>query len=112
MTIERIYVHNWEDAVTVYIRAKEGFCKVNIYKLDLMAEIFDLIIYPEHRGHGHGDALLDTALDEAARAGCSNAILWPDCEDWVKEWYDRRGFAPRKHIKDKSGNIGWIITLI
>ncbi|MFC4947459.1 GNAT family N-acetyltransferase [Pseudonocardia sp. GCM10023141] len=48
---------------------------------------------PEHRGLGHGDALVDTARALAADAGCDLVALAADLADWPLQWYARRGFV-------------------
>lgn len=48
---------------------------------------------PDHRGKGHGDALLATARALAAEAGCDLIGLGALDSDWPREWYARRGFA-------------------
>ena len=45
------------------------------------------------RGRGHGDAVLATALDLAAEAGCDLVVLEAAGDDWPRSWYGRRGFA-------------------
>lgn len=47
---------------------------------------------PDHRGQGHGDALLATASALAADAGCDLLALGALADDWPRSWYARRGF--------------------
>lgn len=63
----RTYVHNWGDHKTAYINDESGFCKVNIYDEGdrIVGELYDLVVFPEHRGKGSGDALLRTAVAAA-----------------------------------------------
>ena len=48
---------------------------------------------PDHRGRGHGDALVTRALELAARSRCDLVVLEADADDWPRQWYGRRGFA-------------------
>lgn len=48
---------------------------------------------PDHRGRGHGDAVLARATDLAASAGCDLVALEAAADDWPRHWYGRRGFA-------------------
>lgn len=48
---------------------------------------------PEHRGRGHGDAVVAEALALAAEAGCDVVGLGAHVRDWPQAWYARRGFA-------------------
>lgn len=47
----------------------------------------------DHRGRGHGDALVTGALSVAAAAGCDLVGLQAAADDWPRGWYRRRGFA-------------------
>jgi uncharacterized protein (DUF952 family)/GNAT superfamily N-acetyltransferase len=48
---------------------------------------------PEHRGRGHGDAMVATARAVAADAGCDLVGLSAAADGWPGRWYARRGFA-------------------
>jgi ribosomal protein S18 acetylase RimI-like enzyme len=48
---------------------------------------------PEHRGRGHGHALLAEALALAGEAGCDLVTLEADAADWPRYWYARLGFT-------------------
>ncbi|RZT88628.1 uncharacterized protein (DUF952 family) [Pseudonocardia sediminis] len=48
---------------------------------------------PEHRGRGHGRALLEAARDRAAAAGCDLVALSTLARDWPQDWYARHGFT-------------------
>ena len=48
---------------------------------------------PDHRGRGHGDALVARALELAGAAGCDLVVLEASADDWPRHWYARRGFA-------------------
>ncbi|MCE0761587.1 GNAT family N-acetyltransferase [Pseudonocardia kujensis] len=45
-----------------------------------------------HRGHGHGNALLDAALAAARRAGCDLLALHAQAYGAPRDWYSRHGF--------------------
>ncbi|MGE9697039.1 hypothetical protein [Streptomyces sp. NRRL F-5630] len=57
-----------------------------------IAQTEEVVTAGEHLGHGHGDAVLATALHLAARAGCGVRFLVADAADWPREWYGRRGY--------------------
>lgn len=58
-----------------------------------IAQIEDLITSEEHLGRGHADAVLATAVRQAADAGCATRFLIADADDWPRHWYVRRGFT-------------------
>ncbi|MFJ2738468.1 GNAT family N-acetyltransferase [Streptomyces sp. NPDC087440] len=57
-----------------------------------IAQIEELVTAQAHLRHGHGDAVLSTALRTAADSGCGTRFLVADAQDWPQEWYRRRGF--------------------
>jgi len=63
-----------------------------------IAQIEDVMTADERTRRGHGDAVLATALREAA--GCGLVFLLADADDWPRTWYARRGFTPigRSHV--------------
>lgn len=56
------------------------------------AQTEDVVTAGAHLGHGHGDAVLATALHLAAGAGCDVRFLVADAADWPRTWYARRGY--------------------
>ncbi len=58
------------------------------------AAVESLTTDPAARGHGHGDAVLAAALDQAAGFGCDLVVLEAGAADWPRHWYARRGFVP------------------
>ena len=112
----KTYKHKWYDHDTVYFNTDAGSCKINIYdeswRNRKVAEIYDLFVYPEQRGKGHGDELLNAALNRAMKEGCAVAVLWPDSDIWTRGWYRTKGFAPdeRYRLSDK-GRLGWSCNL-
>ena len=106
----KIYTHKWRDHDTVYINDAMGFCKVSIFQETgrRVGVLNDLIVYPEVRGTGFGDKLIRRAISTAKMRGCDIILLWPDCEDWVKNWYSRNGFSPDPAFVDNDFNIGWV----
>ncbi|MFD4755975.1 MULTISPECIES: GNAT family N-acetyltransferase [unclassified Streptomyces] len=57
-----------------------------------IAQTEDVVTAEAHLGHGHGGAVLATALHLAAGAGCRTRFLVADAADWPREWYRRRGY--------------------
>lgn len=105
-----IYRHHWKDHDTVYINDVFGFVLLAIYQ-DGTASIYDLIVYPQFRGKGNGKKLMNKAISIAKFEGCSMVCLWPDCEEFVKEWYKKLGFVPGENVEDPildyEGVPGW-----
>lgn len=58
-----------------------------------LAQLEELVTAEQHRGRGHGDTLLATALALAATAGIPQLFLLADETDWPRHWYTRRGFT-------------------
>jgi len=109
----RIYTHNWGDHLTIYINGTEGFCKLNVYLEDgrNVAELYDMVVYPEFRGQGHGNAILTTAIQEAEKVFCDTLILWPVAEPWIRAWYHRNGFNPDYRFHNYERTPGWSKSL-
>lgn len=61
-----------------------------------VAQLEDLVTLETHRGRGHADTVLATALHRAADADL--LFLLADADDWPREWYARRGFVPAGRI--------------
>ncbi|MEU6623087.1 GNAT family N-acetyltransferase [Streptomyces litmocidini] len=58
-----------------------------------VAQIEDLVTVEAHLGQGYAGRVLDTALREAADAGCSTRFLTAHADDWPRHWYGRKGFT-------------------
>jgi GNAT superfamily N-acetyltransferase len=48
--------------------------------------------HPDHRGHGHGLAVLDSVVDYVAQH--SGGVLWCDARQTAIPFYERSGFSP------------------
>jgi GNAT superfamily N-acetyltransferase len=59
---------------------------------DWAAEIDAVVTVADHRGHGYGDILIETALSAARSRGCDFVALTALATDWPQHWYARRGF--------------------
>jgi len=75
-----------------------------------------LFVVPERWGEGIGAALLDAAMEEAARRGGTEIRLWTDEDDNERahRLYHSRGFAPtgRTVDSDERGTAGeWVRRL-
>ncbi|MFE7510693.1 GNAT family N-acetyltransferase [Streptomyces sp. NPDC057540] len=57
-----------------------------------IAQIEDLVTVEAHLGRGYAGRVLDTALHEAAAAGCATRFLTAFAGDWPHRWYARKGF--------------------
>ncbi|MFE5591817.1 GNAT family N-acetyltransferase [Streptomyces sp. NPDC056549] len=57
-----------------------------------IAQIEDLVTVEAHLGQGYAGRVLDTALHEAAAAGCGTRFLTAFAGDWPHRWYARKGF--------------------
>lgn len=76
------------------VREEGAVVAAALLKIDgATAELDAVGTDPEHRGRGHGDALVAEALALAAAAGCDVVGLDADAEDWPRRWYARRGFT-------------------
>ena len=105
----KIYTHDWGDHYSVYINIPEGFCKLNIFREEdrKVADLFDVIVYPEYRGQGKGELILTTAIEVATSELCDFLLLWPVDVKWIKEWYARHGFALDARFRNYEGCPGW-----
>lgn len=61
--------------------------------------ITNCYVRPEHRGAGHGTALLRAALAECDSRDCDAVILWPTPKS--RSLYTRHGFAVRDDILER-----------
>ncbi|MFH8840292.1 GNAT family N-acetyltransferase [Streptomyces sp. NPDC017868] len=59
-----------------------------------VAQVEDLVTAEAHLGRGYAGKVLDTALHEAASAGCTTRFLTADPTNWPHHWYRRKGFTP------------------
>jgi uncharacterized protein (DUF952 family)/ribosomal protein S18 acetylase RimI-like enzyme len=76
------------------IAAGGQFVASAVLKIDGGTALIDAIsTEPDHRGQGHGDALLRTGMALAAQAGCDLVVLDAAADDWTRHWYTRRGFV-------------------
>lgn len=65
-----------------------------VLKIDGATAMIDAVeTLPDHRGRGHGNALVAQALALAGRAGCDLVTLEADAADWPRHWYARHGFT-------------------
>ena len=60
-----------------------------------IAQIEDLVTADTHLHQGYADAVLTTALQQAAT--CELLFLIADSTDWPRTWYARRGFTAIGH---------------
>ena len=108
-----IYKHTWKNCETVYINSADGQVKVQIAgeALDRTAYIWDLVVYPHARGRRHGSLLLRLAVQQARIERADVAVIYPDCEQWVLDWYERFGFKRDIFFDQKDGTAAWSMDL-
>ena len=106
----RLYKHKWRGHYSIYLNTADGFCKLNINP-DGTAELYDLVVYPESRGRRHGSLLLSLAIQVARTEKAEILLLWPDCERWTVEWYERRGFRRDPFWRNVDGEPAWALEL-
>ena len=59
-----------------------------------VALLEDMVVTSAHRGSGHGDRLLNAAIDHARATGCRRITLLTDGENAnAQRFYTRHGFA-------------------
>jgi N-acetylglutamate synthase-like GNAT family acetyltransferase len=57
-------------------------------------QIEDVVCLAEHRGHGHGRAVVAAATHPARAAGAPLLFIVADAGDWPRDLYARMGFTP------------------
>lgn len=76
-----------------------------------------LAAYPEHRGKGHGTALLDIAAQIARQSGCDGlSIIVSDANSGARRLYERCGYierATRPMVKGDWDHDGehWVLLV-
>ncbi len=65
-----------------------------LYSDGAVAQVEDVYIVPEHRGRGHGRALVTKAVSLAQEAGHELTFIVADDKGWPKQLYHRIGFGP------------------
>jgi N-acetylglutamate synthase-like GNAT family acetyltransferase len=57
-------------------------------------EIGSLIVAPEYRRQGIGQALLQALIHQAREQGLCTLEIWARADvSWLRSWYERRGFT-------------------
>lgn len=59
-----------------------------------VARLQEVDVFPEFRGLGHGNRLLEAARSTLRASGVQMLIVGADEDDWPLEWYRRKGFRP------------------
>jgi ribosomal protein S18 acetylase RimI-like enzyme len=75
----------------VVLRGDEPIGRIYLYATPTELRIMDIALLPEHRGHGHGRALMQAALHEA-RADNKIVTLHVEHHNPARSWYERLGF--------------------
>jgi GNAT superfamily N-acetyltransferase len=63
-------------------------------------------IFPPHRGHGHGAALLEAVRLRLDSQGVRVLIIGADEDDWPLRWYRRLGFRDVARVAKPVGELG------
>lgn len=107
----RQYRTEWADCDNVVIslfdqndpKVQIGIIELKLFKPESKhpgeAYLWNLYINKEYRGKGHGQHLLDEALDTARKDGYKVAVLEWDLRDsprWVAFWYARQGYDEKE----------------
>lgn len=86
---------NWEDYRSWFIFLEGGFasCKMCIWndspKEGVISDLFTLEV---RRQQGFATELLHFCENFAKTQGCDSISLRSDKDDWVREWYKKKGF--------------------
>ena len=67
------------------------------------ARLQEVDIFPGHRGHGHGTALLEAARSRLSDQGVRLLIIGADEDDWPLGWYRRLGFGVVARVEKPAG---------
>ncbi|GAB6898429.1 GNAT family N-acetyltransferase [Kineosporia succinea] len=67
------------------------------------ARLQEVDVFPAHRGHGYGDALLAATFQHLDQNGVHTVIVGADEDDWPLSWYRRRGFEPVTRVTRSRG---------
>lgn len=67
-----------------------GSCDITCYKN--IAKLEDFEVLERHRKKGIGDSLLSAAISKSMEMGMEKVYLIADRNDWVSDYYQRRGF--------------------
>jgi ribosomal protein S18 acetylase RimI-like enzyme len=80
---------------TRYFAVLDGGVPVShceLYEHDGVAQLESLVTTEEHRGRGHGSAVLTRAAEEAVLSGAELVFLVTEADDWPHELYRELGF--------------------
>ncbi|MEE8603086.1 GNAT family N-acetyltransferase [Euzebya tangerina] len=76
---------------TTFVLSSNGQAGCHVYRGAGTAQIEQVHVLSEARGHGHGTGLLAKALQVAANERLT--FLIADADDWPRQWYERWGFV-------------------
>lgn len=82
--------------VQLDIFRKDDKDRREIYEADCL--LWSLWVSPPYQGRGTGERLMALAENMAREEGCKSVALeWDerDSEEWVRDWYKRRGYEVR-----------------
>lgn len=103
-------VWRWGRKDTIVIADGRALCQLSIETDNpAVAHLSDLIVYESARGYGLGDDLLRMAKEHAREMGAKVLFLLADPEQWMIDWYKRKGFVENMLYPD--GMVGLTFEL-
>ena len=85
----------WRDYTVIAVMSQDNMasCRIYIYPDDPhVAIISDLYVNEAVRGQGRATELLNYCAEVVKPLKCREIHLRSDTDDWVRQWYLRKGF--------------------
>ncbi len=85
----------WSDYTVIAVMSQDNMssCRIYIYPDEPhVAVISDLYVDEKVRGQGRATELLDYCAEIVKPLKCTEIQLRSDTDDWVRQWYLRKGF--------------------
>ena len=108
------YIHkniwHWGRTDTIVIADSRALCQLSVETDNpAVAHLSDLIVYESARGYGLGNDLLSMAKEHAREMGAKVLFLLADPEQWMIDWYKRKGFV--EYMLYPDGMVGLTFEL-
>ena len=87
---------NWDSQTSIVVTSDDGNASCGVHVFDTeknVAVVSDLYVQESCRNKGYATAMLDYCVEIAKSQGCNEILLRSDNDDWVREWYMRKGFV-------------------